>query len=170
MPVARHEEAHPMKRMAKKKPAPQRPNYLKLLIASPEGHDHPIDRAARERVQAEADEQRIRELQRKVAAQLGKKTEAFLALEDLRADLSDKRAEAYFNLGFERGLLEGAARASGITLSEQEEHLVRDLSERIAQAQLPPDQAAFVVHELLKAVLRSATLQGRLALTTGAPQ
>ena len=93
-----------------------------------------------------------------------------MELEDLRVDLSDRRAEAYFNLGFERGLLEGAVRASGVTLSEQEEHLVRDLSERLAQAQLPPDQAAFVLHELLKAVLRSAAPQGRLALAAGTPQ
>src|SRR5689334_12946461 len=104
-----------MKRMARKRR--QRPNYLKRLTASPEGHDHPIDLAARERIGADAAEKRIVRLHGKVKAQLGEETKAFLALEDLRVELSDKRAEAYFNLGFERGLLAGAACAVGVAIS-----------------------------------------------------
>jgi hypothetical protein len=164
-----------MKRMANKKPAPQRPNYLKLVMASPEGHDHPIDLAVRERIQAEADEERIQELQREVREQLGKKSlKAFLALEDLRLELSDKRAEAYFNLGYEHGLAAGAARARGAPSSEDVQQLIsREICERITQAQLPPGQAVLVAHEVEDAVLLSAPAappQGRLALTAGTPQ
>jgi hypothetical protein len=144
-----------MTKLAKRRRSPRLPNYLKLLLASREGQDHPIDLAVRERIQAEAAEKRIRRLQRSVRNQLGKKGQrALTALEDASAELSDARAEAFFNLGFEHGLLEGAARVSRVA-SEQEQQLAADLRERIAQAQLPPDKAALVAHDVLGAVLQS---------------
>jgi hypothetical protein len=95
-----------------------------------------------------------------------------MALEDLRADLSDRRAEAYFNVGYEHGLVEGAVRASGVALSEPAQQLASNLRALIEQAQLPRGHAALVVLQVLGGVLLSGTEvppQGR-ALGSGAPQ
>lgn len=132
------------------------PNYLKQMDR-PSEDEHPIDLAVRKRIQPEGDEERILRLHGQVRAQLGKNTKAFMALEDARSALSDKREEAFFNVGYEHGLSEGVARGRRAALSKQGRHLARELRERIAQAQLPPDEAALVAHDILGAVLLSRT-------------
>lgn len=132
------------------------PNYVKQMDR-PGKDEHPIDLAVRKRIQPEADEERILRLHDQVRAQLGKKTKAFMSLEDARGALSDKREEAFFNVGYEHGLSEGAARARRAAFSKQGRQLARELRERIAQAQLSPDEAARVAHDVLGAVLLSGS-------------
>jgi hypothetical protein len=101
-----------MKRMAKKRPAPQWRNHFRWMDR-PGGDDHPIDLIVRERAHQEEAQQRLLSLQREVEAQLGDNRGAFLKLETLRNDIRIDREEAYFNVGFEHGLVEGTTRAIG---------------------------------------------------------
>jgi hypothetical protein len=148
-----------MKTMAKQRPAPHRPNYFQRM-ERPGKDDHPIYLAVHRRMPQEtARERRLARLEGRVRAQLGEETEAFLALETLRADISSEREEAYFNVGYEHGLAEGVARARRAAHAKRARQLAREVRERIAQAQLPQGQAVLVLVECLYAALLSGSAE-----------
>jgi hypothetical protein len=143
-----------MKTMAKQRRSPHLPNYFKQMDR-PEKDDHPIYLAVTHRLPQEAaQERRIARLRARVRAQLGKDVRALTGLETLKSDLGAEREEAYFNVGYEHGLAEGAARARRAAGSGAKK-IARDVRERIVQAQVPPRQAMLALLECLYAVVLS---------------
>jgi hypothetical protein len=138
-----------------------------------EDEDHPIDAAVKRRVPQEAAQKQLVRLQKEVEIQL-RDRKPFIDLETLRNNLGMDREEAYFNVGYERGLAEGAARASPFTRSAKGKQLAREVRDLAVQAQLPPGEVVAVLFECLCAALSasreasSGTGVGKLVADTAA--
>jgi hypothetical protein len=111
--------------------AEARTNYYRA--AEQHGREeHPIDEAVARRLRHGALRQRTRRATDELVEALGEKRHQWLALETLLGDYRIDREEAFFNIGYEHGLVAGRAEALAASLRRRSgQH--RALATRLAQ-------------------------------------
>ena len=147
--------------MKKRRSSSHPPNYYRQVEKCPRGDDHPIDVAVRRRVPQQAAQERLRDLQRTVEAQLGSNLKEFIDLEALRNDIGIEREEAYFSVGYEYGFAERAARASPAARSRRAKQLASEVRVLVVQAQLSPEEVMAALLDCLVAALSTFQVASR---------
>lgn len=105
---------------------------------------HPLDGAVEQRLQHRRLRQQIFAAQDRIRDALGDDWSLFLKLEELMNQRASDREEAHFNVGYERGLVQGRADTLAATLRRRD-HQGRKLAARLTHAAMnagPPPRRA----------------------------
>lgn len=136
----------------------------------------PSEAAAAPRASQEIAQRRVVHLQHRVRAKLDDDgIRAFLALEELRNQLSNERESACFASGFERGVADAstlgfAIRGTASLLSPEVAQLADDVRERVSAANLPPPQVLLCLLECVWRLAAMEALRPPVAATAGAAE
>ena len=131
-----------------------------------DSEEHPIDEEIERRLRHAALRKRIHVAQGHVVAALGEQRHLYLQLEQLLGDHAIDREEAFFNIGYEHGLVAGRAEALAASIrrpGSRHRALATDLARLAVAAGRPPASAA-ALGEVAGALLvgeRGAGEQGR---------
>ncbi len=112
---------------------------------------HPIDDEVERRLRHASLRKRILAAQGRVIMALGSQRHLYLHLEELVGDRHIDREEAMFNLGFERGLVQGRADALAAVLRRRGAHeraLAARLAQLVTNAGLEPPRALAALLEV----------------------